>query len=116
MKGGAKRSELPFDVEGATIVLVDDVLYTGRSVRAAVNELFDYGRPARVELAVLVDRGGRELPVEATYCGARLAVARNLSIVLAKDGERLRFGVESVGGLTSCAIRSSMRRANSRTC
>ena len=95
LKSGAKRSELPFDVEGATIILVDDVLYTGRSVRAAVNELFDYGRPARIELAVLVDRGGRELPVEATYCGARLAVARNLSLVLARDGEHLKFGVES---------------------
>ncbi len=98
LKPGAKRSELPFDVEGATIVLVDDVLYTGRSVRAAINELFDYGRPARVDLAVLVDRGGRELPVEATYCGARLAIARDLSLVLAKDGERLRFGVETVPG------------------
>jgi pyrimidine operon attenuation protein / uracil phosphoribosyltransferase len=95
LKAGAKRSQLPFDVEGATIILVDDVLYTGRSVRAAINELFDYGRPARVELAVLVDRGGRELPIEPTYCGARLAVGRNLSIVLAKDGERLRFGVEN---------------------
>jgi pyrimidine operon attenuation protein/uracil phosphoribosyltransferase len=95
LKSGAKRSELPFNVEGATIILVDDVLYTGRSVRAAINELFDYGRPACVELAVLVDRGGRELHVEATYCGARLAVARSLSLVLAKDGERLRFGVEN---------------------
>ena len=98
LKSGAKRSDLPFDVEGATIILVDDVLYTGRSVRAAVNELFDYGRPARIELAVLVDRGGRELPVEATYCGARLAIARNLSLVLAKDDERLRFGIENVPG------------------
>jgi len=95
LKSGAKRSELPFDVEGATIILVDDVLFTGRSVRAAVNELFDYGRPARIELAVLVDRGGRELPVEATYCGARLAVARSLSLVLTKDGEHLKFGVEN---------------------
>jgi len=98
LKAGAKRSELPFDVVGATIVLVDDVLYTGRSVRAAINELFDYGRPARIELAVLVDRGGRELPVEATYYGARLAVARDLSIVLAKEGDRLRFGIEKVAG------------------
>ena len=57
-------------------MLVDDVLYTGRTVRAAMNELFDYGRPAAIELAVLVDRGGRELPIEATYVGARLAVAR----------------------------------------
>jgi hypothetical protein len=75
LKPEVKRTELPFEVEGATIVLIDDVLYTGRSVRAAVNELFDYGRPARVELAVLVDRGGRELPIEATYAGVRLAVA-----------------------------------------
>jgi pyrimidine operon attenuation protein/uracil phosphoribosyltransferase len=95
LKSGAKRSELPFDVEGATIILVDDVLYTGRSVRAAVNELFDYGRPARIELAVLVDRGGRELPVEATYCGARVAIARSLSLVLSRDGEHLKFGVEN---------------------
>ena len=94
LKAGAKRSALPFDVDGATIVLVDDVLYTGRSVRAAINELFDYGRPARIELAVLVDRGGRELPIEATYCGARLDVARDLSVVLSKDREKLVLGVE----------------------
>jgi pyrimidine operon attenuation protein/uracil phosphoribosyltransferase len=98
LKAGAKRSELPFDVDGATIILVDDVLYTGRSVRAAINELFDYGRPARIELAVLVDRGGRELPVEATYCGVRLTVARDLSIVLSKDADRLRLGVEKAAG------------------
>ena len=85
LKPEVKRTELPFEVEGATIVLVDDVLYTGRSVRAAINELFDFGRPARVELAVLVDRGGRELPIEPTYTGARLAVARDLSIVLSRD-------------------------------
>jgi len=95
LKPEVKRTELPFDVEGATIVLVDDVLYTGRSVRAAINELFDFGRPARIELAVLVDRGGRELPIEATYVGARLAVARELSIVLsrAEDGT-FALGVE----------------------
>ena len=72
--GGSDPTSLPFAVDGARIVLVDDVLYTGRSVRAAINELFDFGRPASIELAVLVDRGGRELPVEPTYCGARLAV------------------------------------------
>ncbi len=94
LKGGTRRTELPFDVDGATIVLVDDVLYTGRSVRAAVNELFDFGRPACIELAVLIDRGGRELPIEPTYCGARLDVARDLSVVLSRDGERLRLGVE----------------------
>ena len=98
MKPEVKRTELPFEVEGATIVLVDDVLYTGRSVRAAINELFDYGRPACVELAVLVDRGGRELPIEATYAGVRLAVARDLSIVLSRapDG-RLVLTTEAGG-------------------
>ncbi len=98
LKPEVKRSELPFEVEGATIVLIDDVLYTGRSVRAAINELFDYGRPARVELAVLVDRGGRELPVEATYTGVRLAVARDLSIALSRDGDgRLALATETGG-------------------
>lgn len=70
------------------------MLFTGRSVRAAINELFDYGRPARIELAVLIDRGGRELPIEPTYCGARLTVARDLSIVLSRHGERLSLAVE----------------------
>jgi len=95
LKPAVRRSDLPFEVEGATIVLVDDVLFTGRSVRAAINELFDYGRPAAIELAVLVDRGGRELPIEATYAGARLAVARELSIVLAREaGGRLVLSTE----------------------
>ena len=67
-----RPSELPFDVEGRHLVLVDDVLNTGRTVRAALNELFDYGRPASVLLAVLADRGGRELPIEADVVGARL--------------------------------------------
>ena len=99
LKARIKRTELPFDVEGATIVLVDDVLYTGRSVRAAVNELWDFGRPARIELAVLVDRGGRELPIEATYVGARLAVARDRSVVLSRtEAGALVLGVETIGG------------------
>jgi pyrimidine operon attenuation protein/uracil phosphoribosyltransferase len=99
LKGGAKRTELGFDVEGATIVLVDDVLYTGRSVRAAINELFDFGRPERIELAVLVDRGGRELPIAPDYTGVRLAVARKLSIVLSKDpGGTLSLAVEPLAG------------------
>jgi pyrimidine operon attenuation protein / uracil phosphoribosyltransferase len=99
LKSGVKRTELPFDVEGATIVLIDDVLYTGRSVRAAINELFDFGRPDRIELAVLVDRGGRELPIEADYVGARLAVARDLSIVLSRDaGGTLSLAVEPAAG------------------
>ena len=98
LKPEVKRTELPFDVEGATIVLVDDVLYTGRSVRAAINELFDYGRPARIELAVLIDRGGRELPIEATYAGARLAVARNLSVVLSRDADGTLALATEAGG------------------
>jgi pyrimidine operon attenuation protein/uracil phosphoribosyltransferase len=99
LKGGAKRTELGFDVDGATIVLIDDVLYTGRSVRAAINELFDFGRPERVELAVLVDRGGRELPLQPDYVGVRLAVARNLSIELSKGpGGLLSIAVEPRSG------------------
>ena len=99
LKSGVKRTALPFDVDGATIVLIDDVLYTGRSVRAAINELFDYGRPAAIELAVLVDRGGRELPIEATWAGARLAAARDVSIVLSRDaGGRLALSTEPASG------------------
>jgi pyrimidine operon attenuation protein/uracil phosphoribosyltransferase len=65
-------------------------------VRAAINELFDYGRPDRIELAVLVDRGGRELPIEATYVGARLAVARDLSVVLSRNPDgSLLLGTEA---------------------
>jgi len=76
-------------------VLVDDVLYTGRSVRAALNELFDFGRPDAVELAVLIDRGGRELPIEPTYCAARLAVLEDRTIVLHRaDDGRLRLALE----------------------
>jgi len=68
-----RRSDIPFDMEGAPVILVDDVLYTGRTTRAALNELFDYGRPARVDLAVLVDRGERELPVAPRFCAHTLA-------------------------------------------
>ena len=69
-------TELSFDVAGCTIVIVDDVLYTGRTVRAAIEEIFDYGRPARVQLAVLVDRGHRELPIRPDYVGKNLPTAR----------------------------------------
>jgi len=98
LRAKVESTALPFDIAGRRLVLVDDVLYTGRSVRAAINELFDYGRPASIELAVLIDRGGRELPIEATWVGARLAVARELSIVLDRgvDG-RLALSVEPAG-------------------
>ena len=69
-------SQLPFDLEGRTVVVVDDVLFTGRTVRAAIEALFDYGRPARVQLAVLADRGHRELPIRPDYVGKNLPTAR----------------------------------------
>lgn len=82
-----QRTEIPFDVDGAHVILVDDVLFTGRTTRAALNELFDFGRPARVELAVLVDRGSRELPIAARYCAHTLAEAlpREQSLDLQRD-------------------------------
>ena len=89
-----KKTEIPFDVDGAHVILVDDVLYTGRTTRAALNELFDFGRPARVELAVLVDRGGRELPIEAGFAAARIVLPPTQSLELARDeGGRLQFSV-----------------------
>lgn len=75
-------SHIPFDVDGREVVLVDDVLYTGRTVRAAMNELFDYGRPARIRLAVLVDRGGRELPVCPDHAALTLSLAANQHVRL----------------------------------
>ena len=90
-----KKTEIPFDVDGAHVLLLDDVLYTGRTIRAALNELFDFGRPARVELAVLVDRGGRELPVAARYCAHTLAapLARKQNLELQRDAAG-QFGLE----------------------
>ncbi len=82
-----KATDLPFEVDGADIVLVDDILYTGRTVRAAMNELFDYGRPASIELAVLLDRGGRELPIEARYCGSVHPLAAPRNFAFARDAE-----------------------------
>ncbi len=78
------QTVLPFDVNGADILILDDVLFTGRTLRAVINELFDYGRPASVKLAVLVDRGGRELPVQAEFAAARVTLAPNQSLALAR--------------------------------
>ena len=72
-----RGSDLPFPVEGAHIILFDDVLFTGRTIRAALDELVDYGRPARIELAVLVDRGHRELPIAPDYLGQSISTARH---------------------------------------
>jgi pyrimidine operon attenuation protein/uracil phosphoribosyltransferase len=88
-------TKLPFSVDGATLWLIDDVLFTGRTIRAVVNELFDYGRPAAVHLAVLVDRGGRELPVQADYAAARLSLPATQSLRLTRDDHnQFAFSVE----------------------
>ena len=93
LTAGAGHTRLPFAIEGRRIVLVDDVLYTGRTIRAAINELYDFGRPASVVLAVLVDRGGRELPIEATFAAAKIALPASQRLSLARD-EAGRFSFE----------------------
>jgi pyrimidine operon attenuation protein/uracil phosphoribosyltransferase len=84
-----KPSDIPFDVENHRIVLIDDVLYTGRTIRAAMNVLFDYGRPASICLAVLLDRAGREMPICAEYVGAQvdLAESENISVTRNEAGQ-----------------------------
>lgn len=91
------QTRLDFDVNGAHILLLDDVLYTGRTIRAVLNELFDHGRPASVTLMVLVDRGGRELPVQAEWTAARISLSPNQSLQLtrAADGS-LSFAIDTV--------------------
>jgi pyrimidine operon attenuation protein/uracil phosphoribosyltransferase len=79
------QTSLAFEVDGADILVLDDVLYTGRTIRAVLNEIFDYGRPARVQLAVLVDRGGRQLPVQADFAAVRVALPETQSLALARD-------------------------------
>lgn len=95
LAAGTDATELPFEIDGAHILLVDDVLFTGRTIRAAINELFDFGRPASVQLAVLVDRGGRELPVEAAYAAAKVALPAGQRLSLSReDSGRFSFEVE----------------------
>ncbi|WP_136413134.1 MULTISPECIES: bifunctional pyr operon transcriptional regulator/uracil phosphoribosyltransferase PyrR [Oxalobacteraceae] len=90
-----KPTHIPFEVEGATIVLVDDVLYTGRTTRAAINELFDYGRPAKIMLAALVDRGGRELPIAADFVADTVTLTDGQQLVLQRaDDGRLSLTVD----------------------
>ena len=97
-------TQLDFPVEGRTIVIVDDVLYTGRTVRAAVDEMFDYGRPDRVQLAVLVDRGHRELPIRPDYAGKNLPTSQ---------AERVNVSVKEIDGYDEVTIgpASEPRRA-----
>jgi len=97
------RSDVPFDVEGRDIVLVDDVLFTGRTIRAAMDALMDYGRPCSVQLAVLVDRGHRELPIRADYVGKNVPSSRrervevHLSSLDGSDGVEILERVEEGG-------------------
>jgi pyrimidine operon attenuation protein/uracil phosphoribosyltransferase len=94
-------SHLDFDLAHRTIVLVDDVLFTGRTVRAAIEALFDYGRPERVQLAVLADRGHRELPIRPDYVGKNLPTARS---------ERVYVRLEEIDGVDEVAIGGAQRR------
>ncbi len=88
-------SNIDFDIDGRTVVIVDDVLYTGRTVRAAIEALFDYGRPDRVQLAVLADRGHRELPIRPDYVGKNLPTSRD---------ERVNVRVEEIDGVDEVTI------------
>ncbi|MGE0558862.1 MAG: bifunctional pyr operon transcriptional regulator/uracil phosphoribosyltransferase PyrR [Burkholderiales bacterium] len=95
LRRNVKSSDIPFDIDGCAVVIVDDVLYTGRTIRAAMNELFDYGRPASIRLAALVDRGGRELPISADFVGAAMTVAAGENIELTRDANnRLALRLE----------------------
>ena len=99
-------TQLEFPVDGRTIVIVDDVLYTGRTVRSAIDEIFDYGRPAKVQLAVLVDRGHRELPIRPDYVGKNIPTAQE---------QRVNVRVEEIDGYEEVAIAPADRPHRDRT-
>ena len=95
LASGTGATSLPFSIDGRHIVLIDDVLYTGRTIRAVVNELFDYGRPTKVKLAVLVDRGGRELPIHPDFAAARVVLPATQQLALARSASgAFSFNVE----------------------
>ena len=96
LKHDPKRTKIPFDVNGAELLLVDDVLYSGRTVRAAMNEIFDYGRPASISLVVLADRGGRQLPIEAQHVGAKVEVPPGMRLTLKREASgKLALALEA---------------------
>jgi pyrimidine operon attenuation protein / uracil phosphoribosyltransferase len=100
LAAGAGATKLPFDIDGRHVILIDDVLFTGRTIRAVVNELYDFGRPASVSLAVLVDRGGRELPIQPTFTAARVTVSPQQRLALAQaEGGKFAFAVENKSDL-----------------
>lgn len=84
LAGGGDATKLPFSIDDANILLIDDVLFTGRTIRAVINELFDFGRPRSVDLAVLVDRGGRELPIQASFAAAKVTLPPEQRLTLAR--------------------------------
>jgi pyrimidine operon attenuation protein/uracil phosphoribosyltransferase len=96
LAGTPEATKLPFTIDHKRVLLIDDVIYTGRTIRAVINELFDYGRPAAVMLAVLVDRGGRELPIEPAYAAARVVLPAGQRLSLSRDDSgRFEFAVRS---------------------
>jgi len=95
LAGGGGATRLPFAIDGARILLIDDVLFTGRTIRAVINELYDFGRPHSVDLAVLVDRGGRELPIQASFAAAKVSLPATQRLRLSrKDDGRFAFLLE----------------------
>ncbi len=90
-----KPSSLPTNIDGKTIILVDDVLFSGRTIRAAMNELFDYGRPDRIILVILIDRGGRELPIQADYVGQTISLQQDQQIKL-EGPEPFRLSIQQL--------------------
>jgi pyrimidine operon attenuation protein/uracil phosphoribosyltransferase len=123
-----RGTEILFSIDGQTVVLVDDVLFTGRTVRAALDQLIDFGRPSRIELAVLVDRGHRELPIRADYVGRTLSTARDEAvqvlvreedgrdeIVLKKKGRASRPGAAKPASKRGASAKAGKRRPPART-
>ena len=95
MASGTDATKIPFAVDGAHILLLDDVLFTGRTIRAVINELYDFGRPASVTLAVLVDRGGRELPIQPAFAAAKISLPAEQKLALTRtDDGRFSFSVK----------------------
>ena len=95
-----RPTDIPFDINDRDIILVDDVLFTGRTIRAGLDALMDFGRPRSIQLAVLVDRGNRELPIQADYCGIKVPTERDqrvsLSILEMHDRDELRLSIKGV--------------------
>jgi pyrimidine operon attenuation protein/uracil phosphoribosyltransferase len=93
-----KKTDIPFEIEGKTLVLVDDVIYTGRTTRAALDAVMDFGRPSSIQLAVLIDRGGRELPIQPDFNGMEIEVKPNqhIQVLLHEDAARDKVVLDKV--------------------